>query len=104
MRCTRKTAHRAVLVAAAAAAMSSVVAPRLAAGADRTWDGFFTSQWTTPSNWLNTAEPQSADNANFRNQAGINNSVVILNANRTIANMNVDGIPSTGAYEFQSQN
>src|SRR3954447_21881284 len=100
MRLDRKHAQRSALLAAAAVGISSAVSPP-ALGADRTWDGNSTSQWTTASNWTAVAEPVPADNARFRNQAGINNSLVNLNANRNITGMSIDGIPGTGAYEFQ---
>ena len=96
MRIDRKAA-----LAAAVVGLSQSFIPSSALAADRTWDGFTSNQWTLPSNWTAVAEPGPADIARFRNQAGINNSLVNLSASRNITGMSIDGIPSTGAYEFQ---
>jgi hypothetical protein len=104
MRLNQKTTRRAMMLTAAAAAMLPLASPKRALAVDRTWDGFFTTQFTLPSNWTSTAVPGAGDIARFMNQAGVNNSLVVLNANYNVAAMSIDGTPGVGAYEFQVQN
>src|SRR4051794_6109704 len=68
---------------------------------DRTWNGANSNNFSLNTNWTANITPISTDNAVFRNQAGIVRSLVVMDANRTVAAMSVNGTPSVGAYEFQ---
>ncbi len=89
--------RKAILFAAAATTVSSSIA----LGVDRTWDGFSNNNFSLGSNWTASIAPVSTDNAFFRNQAGIVRSLVVMDANRTVAGFSIDGTPGVGAYEFQ---
>lgn len=92
--------RRTALIVAASGAVCSL-ASSIALGVDRTWDGFASNIFALNTNWTLSVAPLPADAARFRNQAGIVRSLVIVDANRTVAAISIDGTPGVGAYEFQ---
>jgi hypothetical protein len=94
--------RRAVLAAAAVAAVTGSIFPSISRGTDRTWDGFSSNNFSLGSNWTASIAPASTDAARFLNQAGIVRSLVNLDASRTVADVSIDGTPGVGAYQFQT--
>ncbi|MEQ9459434.1 MAG: hypothetical protein RIG82_00585 [Phycisphaeraceae bacterium] len=60
---------------------------------DKSWDGSNSDLWSTLGNWTPFGTPNSTDNAFIGDLAGIENDVVTLNVNDTVAGLTItDGM------------
>jgi hypothetical protein len=84
------------------ATIAAALCPSVTRAADKFWDGPVNNLWTNPNNWSG-GEPLSGDSAVFDGAVSVVRNEVLLNANRSVLEMRVTGVPSPGPYVFTAE-